>query len=234
MDHFALYQLRATLEALYASYHRVEYRLYDPVLLPWRYDTLEDQELAGLWAALFAWGQRAVAIRKAEQLLESLSPSPFQALRSGVPLAVSWAHRTWCPADMRALWQALRQLYAREGNLAGFFWRRREDWLGAVIAFQEALLAQAPRLLRHIGYIPRGSAAKRLQLWLRWMVRRDVIDPGPWEGFSSAVLFLPVDTHVLRWARQNQLCPYKTPSWKAVEELTAFFSSAFTGGSASV
>lgn len=223
MDYFPLHELKASLETLCEIYHRAEYRIYDPVSLPWQYATLEDQELAGLWAGLFAWGRRDVAIQKASQLLESLSSSPAEALKSGVPIAVRWSHRTWSPADMAALWRVLRQLYRREGNLAGFFWRRRSDWMGAITALQEAILSQAPQLVRHIGYIPRGSAAKRLQLWLRWMVRRDCIDPGPWEGFSPAVLYLPVDTHVLSWARQHRLCSQQAPSWRIVLRLTELF-----------
>lgn len=223
MDYFSLHELKASLETLYRTYHRPEYRTYDPVSLPWRYTALEDQELAGLWAALFAWGRREVAIRKATQLLETLTPSPAEALRAGMPLAIGWRHRTWSPVDMVALWGALRQLYRREGNLVGFFWRRRGDWVAAIIAFQEAILSQAPQLVRHIGYIPRGSAAKRLQLWLRWMVRRDCIDPGPWEGFSPAMLYLPVDIHVLRWAQQWGLCAQQAPTWKTVLRLTEVF-----------
>ncbi len=223
MGRRSLHQLKASLESLYLAYHRVEYRAYDPVSLVWAYTHPEDQELAGLWAALFAWGRRCVAIRKASELLSCLSPSPVEALRAGSPLGVGWAHRTWSPADMAALWEALRLIYRREGNLAGFFWRRRRDWMGAIVAFQEAILSQAPHLARHIGYIPRGSASKRVQLWLRWMVRRDCIDPGPWEGFSLAALYLPVDTHVLHWARRHQLCSQQSPSWKVTLQLTETF-----------
>lgn len=183
----------------------------------------------GVWAALFAWGRRSVAIRKANELLSHLFPSPVEALRAGSPLGVGWAHRTWSPADMASLWEALRLIYRREGNLAGFFWRRRRDWMGAIVAFQEAILSQAPQLARHIGYIPRGSASKRIQLWLRWMVRRDCIDPGPWEGFSPAALYLPVDTHVLHWARRHQLCSQQAPSWKVTLQLTETFRQLSPG-----
>jgi len=135
----------------------------------------------------------------------------------------SLRHRTWSPADITALWSVLRDLYRRYGRLEAFFYPYRQRWEEGIAAFQEAILRQAPTLRRHIGYIRAGSASKRLQLWLRWMVRRDAVDPGPWEGFDPAVLFVPVDVHVARWAAQWGLLPHRTPTWKQVLALTALF-----------
>ncbi|RMF46996.1 MAG: TIGR02757 family protein [Bacteroidetes bacterium] len=215
--------LKTQLEALYERYNRAEFREKDPVSVVWAYAEPADQEVAGLWAALFAWGRREVAIQKARLLLESVGPHPAAALREGQPLAVSLRHRTWSPTDIAALWSTLGNLYRRYGRLEAFFYPYRQRWEEGIAAFQEAILSQAPSLRRHIGYIRAGSASKRLQLWLRWMVRRDAVDPGPWEGFNPAVLFVPVDVHIARWATEWGLLPHRPPTWKQVLTLTAFF-----------
>jgi uncharacterized protein (TIGR02757 family) len=124
---------------------------------------------------------------------------------------------------MQALWQALGEMYAQYSSLEAFFFRYRTAWQEGICAFQECLLAAAPQLRRHIGYIPAGSASKRLQLWLRWMVRRDEIDPGPWRGFSPVVLFVPIDVHVAQWAYERGLLRRPYPSWQAVQHLTEVF-----------
>ncbi|MCS7162652.1 MAG: DUF2400 domain-containing protein [Bacteroidia bacterium] len=217
-----LSQLRAELEALYAQYHHPAYRAEDPVEVVWEYTGPENQELVGLWAALFAWGLRRIAIQKVRALLAPLGAEPSYALRQGA-VPASLRHRTWSPEDIQALWQVIRNLYRRYGTLANFFWRYRRNWAEGIKAFQEAILGESPRLRRHIGYIGAGSPSKRLQLWLRWMVRRDVIDPGPWEGFSPQRLFLPVDTHMVRWAAARGLCAARPPTWSTVVALTEVF-----------
>lgn len=221
MGRVSLSVLKAELETLYHRYHHPEYRKHDPVETLWRYANPRDQELAGLWAALFAWGRREVALRKVQSLLDTFADSPFYALRAGATLDLDWRHRTWSPQDMYLLWERLKALYKAEGSLADFFWRRRANWIGAIAEFQAYL--GAPPLHRHIGNLQRGSASKRLLLWLRWMVRRDCIDPGPWEGFSPVLLYVPIDVHVLAWARRYGLLRLRTPSWRSVVELTEIF-----------
>ncbi|MCX7607346.1 MAG: TIGR02757 family protein [Bacteroidia bacterium] len=223
MGCISLSELAARLERLHRTYHRLEYRKYDPVDLVWRYSAPTDQEIVGLWAALFAWGRREVAIQKIQALLMSMGSSPFLAVREGSPLSISWRHRTWSPTDINALWRVLHGLYERFGSLQAFFWPYRRAWEEGIAAFQEEILTEAPYLVRHIGYIRKGSTSKRIMLWLRWMVRRDTIDPGPWEGFSPRLLYVPVDTHVGYWARKYGLSDRKTPSWKLVKELTQAF-----------
>lgn len=215
--------LKAHLEALYERYHHSIYRDRDPVAVVWAYQDAADQEVAGLWAALFAWGRREVALQKVRLLLQAAGPHPGAFLREGQPLQVSFRHRTWNSADIAALWEALAHLQRRYGRLEAFFYPYRHRWEEGIAAFQEAILSRAPALRRHIGYLRAGSASKRLQLWLRWMVRRDAIDPGPWEGFSPAVLFLPVDIHVARWAWTWGLLARPAATWSQVRALTDFF-----------
>ncbi|MCS6790740.1 MAG: DUF2400 domain-containing protein [Bacteroidia bacterium] len=224
MGALSLSELRAKLEALYHTYHQPAYRVYDPVEKVWGYTHPRDQELVGLFAALFAWGRREVAIRKTTLLLEAIGNSPYHALHEGYfPHDFSWQHRTWRLSDVEALWRVLGRLYRKEGSLEAFFWRRRRDWEGAIAEFQEFIYAQAPQLQRHMGSIRRGSPSKRLQLWLRWMVRRDCIDPGPWEGIKPEVLFVPIDTHWLQWLRREGILSRRQPTWNTVQKSTSLF-----------
>ncbi len=217
-------QFKATLETLYRLYHRPEYRLLDPVEVVWRYANPDDQAIAGLWAALFAWGRRQTAIQKTQQLLALMGPSPADALRENRPLFVVLRHRTWNPETIVALWQALQVIYQRYGGLQAFFRTYHDRLWEGVAAFQQVLIREAPILRRHLGDLKRGSASKRLWLWLRWMVRCDTIDPGPWAAyFSPQALYIPLDTHVLRWTRTLGLIAYQTPSWQAAQALTAIF-----------
>ncbi|MCS7189723.1 MAG: TIGR02757 family protein [Bacteroidia bacterium] len=223
MGDFSLSKLKESLDYFYHLYHREEYRAYDPVSLLWEYDKAKDREIVGLWAALFAWGSRKVAIQKTRALLAAIPESPSEAVQLGLPIRVEICHRTWNAYDIQLFWNVLITLYRCYGSLGRFFWTYRQDWEEGIAKFQEAILSQAPSLQRHIGYIRKGSAAKRIQLWLRWMVRRDQIDPGPWEEIGPERLFVPLDTHLLHWARQVGLIQREIANWSVVKGITAFF-----------
>jgi len=216
--------LKATLERLYDRYHRPLYRSMDPVEIVWEYPDERDQAIAGLWAALFAWGRRSVSIQKARLLLKALSPSPYKYLQSEKPLLVSFRHRTWTPETIALLWEKLRELYGRQESLLTFFRSYRENLWEGVAAFQAEITQGAPALRRYIGDLRKGSASKKLWLWLRWMIRKDFIDPGPWAcTFSPAHLYVPLDVHLLSWARHHNLLTHSNASWKAVMALTRTF-----------
>lgn len=220
----SLSALKSTLERLYERYHRLLYRPMDPVDIVWQYVDERDQAIAGLWAALFAWGRRSVSMQKARLLLAALSPSPYAHLWSEKPLLVSFRHRTWTPDVMALLWEKLRDLYGRYGSLKMFFRSYEENLWEGVAALQAEITRDAPILRRYIGDLRKGSASKKLWLWLRWMVRKDLIDPGPWaDAFSPAHLYVPLDVHLLTWARYHDLLTCSNASWKAVMALTQAF-----------
>jgi len=220
----SLIALKTTLETLYDRYHRPLYRPIDPVEVVWEYADERDQAIAGLWAALFAWGRRSVSIQKARLLLKALSPSPYAHLRSEKPLLVSFRHRTWTPEAIALLWEKLRDLYGRHGSLHAFFCSYRERLWEGVAAFQTEITRNAPTLRRYIGDLQKGSASKKLWLWLRWMIRKDLIDPGPWaHTFLPAHLYVPLDVHLLAWARYHNLLSHSNANWKAVVALTQVF-----------
>ncbi len=224
MSQASLDALKLILEGLYARYHHLHYRGLDPVEVVWSYAEKEDQVIAGLWAALFAWGRRSVVIQKVRLLLTAVSPSPYAYLQSGRALLVPLRHRTWNPETIALLWEKLREVYGQYGSLMGFFKPYRECLWEGVAAFQTRITRDAPSLRRYVGDLRRGSASKRLWLWLRWMIRKDPIDPGPWsDTFSPAELYVPLDVHLLAWARRFHLLTTSTANWKATQTLTQIF-----------
>lgn len=223
MGTFSLAELSAHLESLYQRYHLRVYRGLDPVEVVWGYSEPLDQEIAGLWAALFAWGRRDVAIRKVRTLLELAGCAPSEFVRQGLLWEHPFVHRTWKADDVQAFWRFLTRIYAEWGSLKAFF-LRYSSLVEGVAAFQSAAIAFYEPMRYHVGDLRRGSASKRLFLWLRWMIRRDEIDPGPWAGaFLPAQLYVPLDVHVLRWARGWGLSLREPPSWQGVQVLTAYF-----------
>jgi uncharacterized protein (TIGR02757 family) len=213
----------------------------DPVELPRRYGTPADREVAGLLAAALAYGRADVFKPKLLALLAELGPSPaafvraFDPRRDGARFA-GFAYRFHLPGDLGALLcgtgATLRDhgslgarfaaLLSREGTLQGALgaFARELRTRGAALAGD----AMGPaRALDHL--LPdasRGAACKRLVLYLRWMVRRDEVDVGAWEGVvSRSALVVPLDTHVSRISRLLGLTRRKDLSWRTAEEITA-------------
>lgn len=137
-------------------------------------------------------------------------------------------HRTFNGYDCRYFLQSLANLYRNQGGLETVFtraWQEHEDMFEVLRCWYKAFtqLPAQPRVLRHIACIDKGSAAKRINMFLRWMVRKDQsgIDFGLWEGIPSSALLIPLDLHTGNVSRQLGLLTRKQNDARAVEELTA-------------
>ncbi|NLY94841.1 MAG: TIGR02757 family protein [Myxococcales bacterium] len=206
----------------------------DPVGLVRPYARPEDREVAGLVAALLAFGSVQVIRRNVSRVLELLGPSPAEALESKDPRALSrglrtFRHRVWTGAEVSRLLRNAARLRAEEGSIGAAFKARleRHDLAlqPALAELADALRGPAPtRAMAHLVPDPRaGSACKRLHLYLRWMVRPDDgVDLGVFDAPPS-VLLVPLDTHVHRIAKNLALTSRETASWAAAEEVTAVF-----------
>lgn len=231
MHEVPLARIRAVLEYLVARYNRPEFIASDPVGFVHAFDDPRDQELIGIVAALFAWGRRDVVLRKLAELCERVHMAPRRYAETfprheGISLR-GFVHRTWSADDVRALWGSLHQLLRRFGSLEAAFCAACEPNAPtveqALDRFVEWLWEADPsgRLRRHVGRPSRGSSCKRLNLYLRWMVRRDgIVDLGIWSSFSPAQLLIPLDVHVVRVSRALGLLQRRSPDWRAVLELT--------------
>jgi uncharacterized protein (TIGR02757 family) len=211
--------LKQKLEALYERYNRREFIHPDPLELVLRYPAPADQELAGLVAATLAYGQVRQILIAVERALAPLGPAPALFLRAAGDGHLrrdyaAFKHRWTTGAELAALLAGARSAATEHGSLGACFQAgyRDEDEtvLPALSRFVERLQRGRPgrnSLLTHPGS---GSACKRLLLYLRWMVRRDEVDPGVWSGIPAAKLVAPLDTHLfrisrrLRWTRRRQ------------------------------
>ncbi len=228
--------LRTALDRLYADYNRSD-AVPDPIDLVRRYTARADREVVGFCAAALAFGRVASVLQSVKRLLAVLGPSPaacvgrFEPRRDGgafEPLGHRWARGD----DLSALVLIVRRMMDEAGSIEGFFLRghdpARADVEHSLESFSRRALALAgdghPRPAGVSYFFPRpsaGSACKRLNLYLRWMVRADAVDLGVWSGVSPAQLVVPLDVHVIRVGRCLGLTRYRSPGWRMASEITA-------------
>ncbi|MGF1465350.1 MAG: TIGR02757 family protein [Sandaracinaceae bacterium] len=227
----SLAHVRRRLDALLAEADLGAHRAADPVSFVHRYPDPADREVAGLVAALLAFGQVAAVRASVDRALAALGPRPARTVDTALPARLDAALRGFVHRVYRG--PHLSGLLARAGAV-----RRAEGSLGAALAgevagaggdLREGLARLsdrlrgdgAPRGLKHLVPDPRaGSACKRTLLYLRWMVRpADGVDLGLWP-LSPAILLIPVDTHVLRISRNLRLTDRTDASWRTAVEIT--------------
>lgn len=201
------------LDALYDRYNRRECAHPDPVEFLYDYEDPRDREIVGFLGASLAYGRVAMIMRSVASVLARMgdrpagtSPSAFLMNASREELSRAFAgfrHRFATGEEVAALLWGLKRLMERHGSLnacfAAHLGASDETVVPALAPFSEELRDAAEGLNGHLLPCPaRGSACKRLNLFLRWMVRRDAIDPGGWVGVSPAQLVVPLDTHMHR------------------------------------
>ena len=233
--------LRPSLENLYRAFDHTD-SATDPVHIVRRYDVSADREIAGFCAAGLAFGRVASVLNSIESLLAVMGSSPaafvrtFDPVKDGRRLA-PLVHRWIRGKDLVALLLILQRMLQQTGSIERFFMAgdnpSSPDVAAALESFSTRALetdlqpAYGRRVPRRAGvcyFFPRpsaGSACKRLNLFLRWMVRRDAIDLGVWSHLSSARLIVPLDTHVIRVGRCLRLTRYRSPGWKMAAEITS-------------
>ena len=231
--------LRDRLEPLYASFNQPAAQM-DPIELVRPYVASEDREVAGFIAAALAFGQVGVVMQSVRTVLATLGPSPAAAVRAfeperEAPAYRSFVHRWIRGADVVALLWLLRQMLEQAGSVEGFFVAGDHEPAADITAALESFSTRALGLdlRRAYGRVPRpagvayffprpsrGSACKRLNLFLRWMVRRDAVDLGVWTRVSPARLVVPLDTHIIRLGQCLRLTRYSSPGWRMAQEIT--------------
>jgi uncharacterized protein (TIGR02757 family) len=234
-------RLRERLDALYVSYDQPD-SVADPVNVVRRYRAPDDLEVAAFCAASLAFGRVASVIQSIETLLAAMGPSPAAFVRAfdpaeGTRRFAAFVHRWTRGPDIVALLWILRQMVERSGSIEGFFAEGDDpespDIGPGLDAFSRRALAIDTSCAYGRGARPRpgvsyffpcpstGSGCKRLNLFLRWMVRRDGVDFGTWTRVSPSRLVVPLDTHVIRLGKCLGLTRYQSPGWKMASEITA-------------
>ena len=232
--------LREPLEQLYRTFDHAN-AASDPIQLVRRYRRPDDREVAGFCAAGLAFGRVASVLSSIESLFAVMGPSPAAFVRSfdaarDAPRLARLGHRWIRSADIVALLLILQRMLEEAGTIESFFARGDNPGAGDVGRALEAFSKSALDidLRRAYGLVPArpgvcyffprpsaGSACKRLNLYLRWMVRRDAVDLGVWSQVSPARLVVPLDTHVIRVGRCLRLTRYRSPGWRMAVDITA-------------
>lgn len=210
----------------------------DPIALPHAFNKPQDIEIIGLFAALMAWGQRKTILNKGYELIKRLDYEPYDFVKSHKfgDLAVfdDFVHRTLLPEDVKALLGFLQQHYHENTSLEALFLPPYESsgplLEDGLINFHKQLSAYPylpSRTLKHVATPAKKSACKRLNMFLRWMVRSDKqgVDFGIWHCIKPADLYCPLDVHVARVARHLGLLQRKQTDWFAVQELSKSLSN---------
>ena len=232
--------LREPFDNLYRSFDHAT-SATDPVHIVRRYPAPEDREVVGFCAAGLAFGRVGSVLNSIEALLAVMGPSPAAFVREIDPgrhrdRLAPLVHRWIRGRDMLALLIVLQRMLRESGSIERFFLAGDDSGspdIGPALdafstrALQTNLREAYPRMPKRAGvcyFFPRpsaGSACKRLNLFLRWMVRRDEIDLGVWTNVSPSRLIVPLDTHVIRLGRCLRLTRYVSPGWKMAAEITA-------------
>ncbi len=254
-------ELQDFLEKKVLEYNNPSFIANDPISVPHRFSIQQDIEIAGLFAAVFAWGNRTTIIRKSNELLERMDDAPFDFIKNhrtaDLKRFLHFKHRTFNSTDLLYFIRFLKSHYGQNASLESAFLPGKlgDIKINQVKAVRvrsemdkqetcsksgdgdhefakEALslffrrffsLKNAPqRTQKHIASPERNSTCKRLNMYLRWMVRQDKngVDFGIWNKISTADLICPVDLHVSRVARNFGLITRKQTDWQTAMELT--------------
>ncbi len=233
-------ELASRLDALYHDYNRID-AASDPIQKVRPFAEPADREIAGFCAAALAFGRVASVLNSIERLFAAVGSSPAAFVRHFEPDAAPAAmramvHRWIRGDDVIALLWILRQMLEQSGSIERFFAQGLDpaaiDIGAALDSFSTRALeldirrayGRRPKRPGVCYFFPRpsaGSACKRLNLFLRWMVRRDEVDLGVWTSVPAAKLIVPLDTHVIRLGRCLRLTRYTSPGWRMAADVTA-------------
>ena len=227
----SLQKLRERLENVYIEYNRREFIHPDPLEFLLRYSSTEDREIAGLIASGLAYGRVAQILKSTEKVLDILGPAPSAFLREISTGELTGAlagfkHRFTTSFEMAVLLRSaskLQEEWGFLGRMLGAF-ISQDTYHNALDRFVKNLLDEAG--MEKCSLLPRpslGSACKRLHLFMRWMIRKDEVDPGGWEWISPSVLIIPLDVHMFRAAGALGFTAKKTASCAAAFEITERF-----------
>ncbi|GHE66658.1 TIGR02757 family protein [Roseivirga thermotolerans] len=226
--------LRDFLDAKVEEYNQPGFIENDPIVIPHAYSLLQDIEIAGFWASILAWGQRVTIINKCKELFALMDNAPYQFVlhhsEADLKTLLRFKHRTFNTTDTLYFVAFFKHYYQHHNSLEDAFLMGLQendaDVGNALTHFHDLFfsLPDAPqRTRKHIATPARKSACKRINMFLRWMVRRDNkgVDFGLWRRINPSQLVCPCDLHVERVARKLGLITRKPTDWRMALELTS-------------
>jgi uncharacterized protein (TIGR02757 family) len=220
-------ELKEFLDYKAEQYEKPVFLESDPIQIPHRFSRKEDIEISGFLMATIAWGNRVSILKSGEKLLEIMEHSPYDFIKNykqSPDMLHPFVHRTFNAGDLDFFFRSLHEIY-KKSDLENCF----NDQLNSgnvknrIIQFRDTFLTteHETRSAKHLSDPARNSAAKRLNMYLRWMVRPNTkgVDFGIWKTIKPSELNIPLDVHTSKYARQLNLLSRKQDDWKALDEL---------------
>jgi uncharacterized protein (TIGR02757 family) len=221
-------EIKEFLDFKVLEFNRLEFIELDPISIPHRYNQKEDIEISAFITATISWGNRKAILKSANKLFDQIGESPYDFVLNAKPSELDkvsdFYYRTFNGIDLMYFLKALRHIYKTHGGMETLFVRHAKDDLHESISQFHTLffeLAHEQRTKKHVSNPASGSAAKRLHMMLRWLVRKDNkgVDFGIWKEISQSKLSIPLDVHSGNTARKLGLLARKQNDAKAVQEL---------------
>jgi uncharacterized protein (TIGR02757 family) len=222
-------ELQEFLDEKVELYNRPAFIESDPISIPHQYTKKQDIEIAGFLAATIAWGNRTMILRNANRMMEMLDHSPYEFIMNSsddeIEMIKNFVHRTFNSTDFIYFLKALQNIYRNKGGLETIFraYQTADSLQPAIQEFHKIFfeLSHEKRTERHVSDPFKGSAAKKLNMYLRWMIRKDDrgVDFGIWKTISPSILSCPLDVHSGNVARKLGILTRKLNDAKAVIEL---------------
>jgi uncharacterized protein (TIGR02757 family) len=224
-------EIKNFLDEMSEKYNRPEFIERDPISIPHMFSGKEDIEISGFLVAAIAWGRRDLILRSAGAMIDRMDNAPYDFIMSAkysdLEKFSGFVHRTFNGTDCIFFLRSLRNLYSHYGSMEDIIIDGKvgEDGLKEVLSHLRNVFFSIEHPLRtkkHFADLMGGAAGKRLNMFLRWMVRKDNrgVDFGIWKRIDPAELYIPLDLHSGNIARRLGLLTRKINDWKAVEELT--------------
>jgi uncharacterized protein (TIGR02757 family) len=222
-------ELKDFLDAKLDQYNNTSFIENDPVYIPHQFYKKEDIEISGFLVATIAWGQRPVIIKNGLKIMQLMDHEPYNFILNHSVKELNrfdtFCHRTFNSTDTQYFIIALKNIYKKHNGLHSVFKQKINSGMeSSMIYFRKIFfeLKHEKRTEKHLADVAANAAAKRLNMFLRWMVRKDnrMVDFGIWNDLGAQNLFCPLDVHSARVARKLGLLKRKQNDFKAVQELT--------------
>ena len=221
--------IKEFLDEMVDKYNNPAFIESDPISIPHQYEHKEDIEIAAFLTATIAWGNRTMIIKNANKLMNLMGHSPYDFImnhkESHLIRFDGFVHRTFNPIDLVYFIKALKHIYLNDGGLETVFAKSVTEFSTqpAIHEFKQEFfsLPHPSRTIKHVSDPAKGSAAKKINMFLRWMIRNDDrgVDFGIWKSISPSQLSCPLDVHSGNVARKLGLLSRKLNDSKALEEL---------------
>lgn len=222
-------EIQELLETKWIQYEQVAFIPEDPIIIPHQFKKREDIEISGFLTAIIAWGNRKSILNSANRMLAIMDHSPHDFIMnhqsSDLKNCKGFVHRTFNADDLMFFLSRLQTLYQQYSNMEAMFLQGQKFNAKQSISNFKTLFFDTEHLKRsqkHLADPLKKSSAKRINMFLRWMVRdsRQGVDFGIWKNIPASELKLPLDVHTATVSRKLGLLKRKQNDWQAVEEIT--------------